>query len=107
MSSTVQKAWIQVYDRVVRYGHRALVIAFASAYLAGEEKIGGTDHLHVWAGYAVGTIVAIRLVWGFIGTRHARFSDFSYNPVTALRYFAQMLHAWGNAISGIVRPEPI
>ena len=91
MSTTGQKAWIQVWDPVVRYGHWALVAAFAVAYLSAEEEFGGPDQLHVWGGYAVGIIVALRVLWGLVGTRHARFSDFAYSPMTALRYLADML----------------
>ena len=91
MSTTGQKAWIQVWDPVVRYGHWALVAAFAVAYLSAEEESGGPDQLHVWGGYAVGIIVALRVLWGLVGTRHARFSDFAYSPITALRYLADML----------------
>jgi cytochrome b len=86
-----QKAWIQVWDPIVRFGHWALVAAFAVAYLSAEEESGGPDQLHVWSGYAVGVIVAFRLLWGLIGTRHARFSDFAYGPTAALTYLSDML----------------
>jgi len=40
-----------VWDPLVRFGHWALVAAFAVAYLSAEEEAGGPDPLHVWGGY--------------------------------------------------------
>ena len=91
MSPTIERTWVKVWDPLVRYGHWALVAAFAIAYLSAEEESGGPDQLHVWSGYAVGIIVAVRIVWGLIGTRHARFSDFAYSPMSALRYFGDLV----------------
>jgi len=47
--------------------------------------------VHVWAGYALGAIVAARIAWGFVGTPHARFGDFLYRPGVVLGYFGNLL----------------
>jgi cytochrome b len=91
MSSTDQKASIPVWDPLVRYGHWALVVAFAIAYLSAEEESGGPNLLHVWSGYAVGIIVAVRVLWGMVGTGHARFDDFTYSAKSALKYLVDEL----------------
>ena len=78
-----------VWDPLVRFGHWALVAAFAVAYVSGE---GEADALHVWGGYIVGAIVVLRVGWGFVGPRHARFSDFVRSPLVALAYFRDLLY---------------
>jgi cytochrome b len=80
------------WDPLVRFGHWALVAAFAVAYFSAEDEAGGPNALHVWGGYVVGVLVVLRVVWGFIGPHHARFSDFVRSPVVALAYFRDLLY---------------
>jgi cytochrome b len=73
---------IKVWDPLVRLFHWTLVAAFAIAYFTGEEL----QNVHVWAGYTVLGLLGVRLLWGFIGTRYARFTDFVHSPRVILTY---------------------
>src|SRR5689334_9762220 len=57
--TTTPARGILVWDPLVRFGHWALVAAFAVAYSSAEEEAGGADPLHVWGGYVVGAIVVL------------------------------------------------
>lgn len=77
---------VRVWDPVVRVFHWSLVAAVAVAWLTGDEW----DDLHVIAGYTVAGLVALRLVWGLIGGRYARFSQFVKRPSEVLAYLRDM-----------------
>ena len=74
-------ATLQVWDLGVRTFHWSLVAAMAYEYFFEP----GT-RWHNAIGYAILGLVGFRLVWGFVGTRHARFADFVASPLVALRY---------------------
>lgn len=76
------KEIIRVWDPIVRLGHWALAIGFLFAWLSAQEW----DALHIWSGYLIGAVIVIRLIWGFIGTRHARFTDFVRGPRAVSAY---------------------
>ncbi len=69
-----------VWDLAVRLFHWSLVAAFAANALFTAS--GKTMHRRV--GYVVLGLLALRLVWGFIGSRHARFADFPPAPGAAI-----------------------
>jgi cytochrome b len=77
---------IAVWDLFVRVFHWTLVAAFTVAYLIEEPHI-----VHVWAGYVVAGLIVARVVWGFIGSPHARFTDFVYAPGTTVAYVRDLL----------------
>ena len=61
--------------------------AFTVAYLIEDPLT-----VHVWAGYLVGVhLLSPRIIWGFVGPTHARFSDFIYSPTGVLRYMRDLV----------------
>ncbi len=77
---------VKVWDPLVRLFHWTLVIGFAVAYLSGNEM----DQLHLYAGYVITGLLLFRLAWGFVGSRHARFSDFVRPPGEVIDYLKSL-----------------
>ncbi len=74
--SKTRPATVKVWDPIVRLFHWTVVTAcILNLFILEEGK-----YWHRMTGYAVAAALAIRFVWGFIGTRHARFSDFFPTP---------------------------
>lgn len=78
---------VPVWDPLVRAFHWSLVAAFVVAWASGDELA----RLHEFAGYTIAGLLVVRLVWGVVGTRHARFTDFLYRPSTVLRHLADTI----------------
>lgn len=72
---------VKVWDVLVRIFHWSLVTSFATGYLITDKF-----PLHAYAGYVIFTLVALRIVWGFIGTPYARFSAFTYTVKETIQY---------------------
>ena len=79
--------YIRVWDPLVRLFHWTLVVAFIIAYVTGEEE----NIVHIYAGYYILGLLAFRIVWGFVGNRYARFSNFIYSPRRTLQYLKGMV----------------
>lgn len=77
-------ASIAVWDLPVRVFHWLMVFSFAGAYLTSESD--GWQWVHITLGYTLGGLVAFRLVWGVVGTRYARFSNFVRGPAVIAHY---------------------
>lgn len=80
---------ILVWDAPVRVFHWLMVLSFAGAYLTAERD--GWELVHVTLGYTMAGLVAFRLVWGVVGTRYARFSDFVRGPGSVMHYLGRLL----------------
>lgn len=118
--ATVER--IQVWDRFVRVFHWTLVSCILFNYFVMDD--GETPHR--WLGYTASALVGARIVWGFIGSRYARFADFfptpakirlhlqhlkagthddypGHNPVGALMMFALMALVLSLGVTGFMQ----
>lgn len=80
---------ILVWDMPVRVFHWLLVSCFTGAWLTAESE--RLQMIHYAFGYTAVLLVLIRLVWGLIGTRYARFSQFLKSPRAVVGHFGAML----------------
>jgi cytochrome b len=77
---------VRIWDPVVRVFHWGLVAAFATAWLTADEL----QPVHEIAGYIVAGLVALRIIWGLVGSRYARFAQFLMGPGETLAYLGDM-----------------
>lgn len=115
---------IRVWDLPTRLFHWMFALGFLVAYLTGESERWAL--LHVTAGYTVLGLIGFRLLWGLVGTRHARFSAFvtvsqylsgstqgrpqhyvGHNPAGALAILALLLLGLASGVSGWLVHEDI
>ena len=80
--SDTPAAHVRVWDRAVRLLHWTLVVSVAASAIGIVNWFG----IHQPAGYVALAAVLLRLVWGGVGSRYARFAQFLRGPRAALRY---------------------
>lgn len=90
---------VLVWDLWVRTTHWLLVLTVAGAW-ATRKLPGDWFQLHTWLGYSTFVLVVTRLAWGFVGTRHARFTQFVRGPGAIIRYVAGLLAGRNVATAG-------
>lgn len=84
---TIARKTVRVWDPFVRVFHWSLVVLFIVAFVTGDE----VERVHVAVGYTIAGLVAARFVWGFMGTRYARFSNFVRPPAETLDYMRKVV----------------
>lgn len=77
---------VYVWDPFVRVFHWSLVACVLLNFVVEEGET-----LHQAIGYAASALVVLRVLWGFIGTRHARFADFFPTPERVRRHVSGLL----------------
>jgi cytochrome b len=89
----------RVWDLPVRIVHWLLVLGIAGSYATHK---AGIEYFvfHEWFGYLVVVLATFRLIWGIVGTRHARFWNFLRGPGATLRYLMQLARGSPSASAG-------
>lgn len=116
-----------IWDLPTRLFHWILVALFISSFLTAQAG-GNWMEWHFRSGYAILTLIAFRIVWGFAGGRYARFRSFlfgpgrilaylrgapdaptgpDHNPVGALSVFAMLLFIGAQAVLGLFANDDI
>jgi cytochrome b len=76
---------VRVWDPFIRIFHWGLVLSFLLAYVTEEDILS----IHTLAGYVVVGLLSLRIIWGFIGTRYAKFSEFAYSPSAIYQFLVE------------------
>ncbi len=104
MKNSTSVRTVHVWDRFIRVFHWSLVACVLTNFFV----IDDGETLHQWLGYAASVLVLARIVWGFIGPRHARFSDFFPTPTKIRKHLADLrsgangLHDGHNPVGALV-----
>jgi len=80
---------ILVWDIPTRVFHWSLAASFIGAYVTSEsERLAA---IHVACGYTLLGLIGFRLVWGFVGSRYARFGEFVRGPAAVIGYVKSLV----------------
>jgi cytochrome b len=97
---------VQVWDAPTRLFHWLLLALVVTAWFTGEGE-GGTGAIHRYAGEAIAGLIVFRVIWGFWGGEHARFSDFAAGPTVILAHVQNLFsktptrHLGHNPLGGL------
>ena len=119
------KKIIRVWDLPIRLFHWLLVICIIGS-LVSVHLLDSAIEWHAYFGYSVLTLLIFRMIWGFVGSRHARFASFvpnrqsilhylqgkaprflGHNPIGALSVFALLLVLGLQAVTGLFVDDEI
>ncbi|MDA8109362.1 MAG: cytochrome b/b6 domain-containing protein [Betaproteobacteria bacterium] len=84
----MERSKILVWDLPTRIAHWLLAASFIGAFATGDSE--RLRDVHVVLGYTMLGLVAFRLVWGFAGSRYARFGSFAFGPRAVLEYLKSL-----------------
>ncbi len=81
-TTPVRRRW----DPIVRISHWSIALAVLANAVFTEEGSGP----HIWVGYGLAAILALRLLWGLVGPAEARFTAFWPTPSKAIAHLREI-----------------
>jgi cytochrome b len=78
---------VKVWDLFVRFFHWSLVAGVIAQLTTAEDL----KSVHAAAGYIIIVLLILRIIWGFVGPVHARFTNFIYPPADILAYLRGLI----------------
>ncbi len=92
---------IRIWDLPLRLFHWLLVVAVIGSFVS--VKLGGNAMIwHGRFGYIVLALIFFRLIWGFVGTHHARFTQFIKSPKAIFAYLKNPTETPGHSPLGAI-----
>lgn len=82
-----------IYDVPTRLFHGLFAVLFLAAFSIGKfvDDESALYVYHMIIGLSLGFLIVLRLVWGFLGSKYARWGSFKLNPKDAIKYFSGIL----------------
>jgi len=76
----------KVWDLFIRFFHWTLVASFLVSYLTE-----GEYNLHFYSGWYISILIVLRIIWGMVGSKYSRFSDFVKPPTDIIQYVKSLI----------------
>lgn len=90
MQAHANRHRLLIWDLPTRVFHWLLVASFATAWISFDDN--RYLDVHVYAGYLFFSLLIFRLIWGAVGSRHARFRAFAYDWPSVWAYLRGLLN---------------
>ena len=87
-----------IWDLPTRLFHWLLAILIGAAWYT--VSVSGDMDAHMLIGQSILALLLFRVIWGFVGTRYARFGSFVYRPREILDYARSLLTRHGGEYAG-------
>jgi cytochrome b len=84
--TVMSRSIVKIWDPLIRIFHWSLVVFFTIAFLTGDEL----ESVHIYSGYIIIGLLFFRILWGFVGSKHARFKDFVFGPDKVIQYLKSL-----------------